>query len=90
MLRCQSLHIIFQEAAPDSTAFSDTGITDPTYIQNNLLAEFRKWMDNTTEHLLDVFSLTVRPWGTARKAVNLFLRDVLYNRYLCSKFKIDK
>ncbi|MBT3272876.1 MAG: hypothetical protein HN368_06965 [Spirochaetales bacterium] len=47
-------------------------------------------MDNTTEHLLDVFSLTVRPWGTARKAVNLFLRDVLYNRYLCSKFKIDK
>jgi hypothetical protein len=23
-----------------------------------------------------------RRWGTARKALNLFLRDVLYNRYL--------
>jgi hypothetical protein len=28
--------------------------------------------------------------GAARKAINLFLRDVLYNQYLCHKFGIGK
>jgi hypothetical protein len=31
-----------------------------------------------------------RHWGAARKVLNLFLRDVLYNRYLCDRFHFDR
>ena len=40
--------------------------------------------------LLDSLPINGRPWGAARKVINLFLRDALYNKYLCRKFKIDK
>lgn len=50
------------------------------------LNSFERWLDRETENLLNVFPIRGRPWGTARKALNLFLRDVLYNRYLCNKF----
>lgn len=50
---------------------------------------FRAWLDRRTEALLDVLPVENRPWGAARKAVNLFLRDALYNQYLCSHFKLQ-
>ena len=50
---------------------------------------FRAWLDRETEALLDVLPVENRPWGAARKALNLFLRDALYNQYLCSHFKLQ-
>ncbi len=50
---------------------------------------FRKWLDRHTEALLDEYDLPHRPWGAARKALNLFLRDALYNKYLSSKYKLS-
>jgi hypothetical protein len=29
-------------------------------------------------------------WGTARKCLNIYLRDVLYNRFLCEHFRLSK
>jgi len=50
---------------------------------------FRAWLDRQTEELLDVLPVKNRPWGAARKAINLFLRDALYNQYLCSYFQLQ-
>ncbi len=47
---------------------------------------FRGWLDRQTDDLLDVLPINGRPWGAARKAINLFLRDVLYNQYLSRRF----
>ena len=53
-------------------------------------ARFRDWLDRQTESLLSQLPIDGRPWGAARKAINLFLRDALYNKYLSSKFEIGR
>ena len=47
---------------------------------------FRKWLDRRTGYLLNLLPIENRPWGAARKALNLFLRDVLNNRHLCHHY----
>lgn len=51
---------------------------------------FVAWLDRQTEALLDALPIKGRPWGAARKAINLFLRDALYNQYLNRHFQIGK
>ena len=51
---------------------------------------FRQWLDRQTKALLDLLPVTGRPWGVARKAINLFLRDALYNQYLSRRFRISQ
>jgi hypothetical protein len=53
-------------------------------------ARFRSWLDRQTELLLDALPINGRPWGAARKAINLFLRDALYNQYLNRHFHLGK
>jgi hypothetical protein len=53
-------------------------------------ARFRSWLDRITESLLDHLPTKGRPWGAARKAINLFLRDALYNQYLNRQFGIRR
>lgn len=48
---------------------------------------FCEWLDDKTNDL--VCSQEVK-WGAARKALNLFLRDCLYNRYLSSEYSLDQ
>ena len=50
---------------------------------------FQLWLDRQTELLLDNLPIKNRPWGAARKAINLFLRDALYNQYLSKQFKLQ-
>lgn len=52
-------------------------------------SQFKARLDHETENLLKVLPVSGRPWGTARKALNLFLREVLYNRYLCERFSFQ-
>ncbi len=52
--------------------------------------QFTKWLDNQTEMILGALPVRNKPWGTARKALNLFLRDVLYNRYLCDIYRMQE
>ena len=53
---------------------------------------FHTWLTQITDEL--AASLPARPgasaWGIARKGLNLFLRDCLYNHYLRSEFHLDQ
>ncbi|MBW8003455.1 MAG: hypothetical protein FVQ80_15815 [Planctomycetes bacterium] len=59
----------------DLRAFSD--IDEPT---------FKSLLDKHTLKLQHHLPTNAQHWGAARKAMNLFLRDILYNRYLCSSY----
>jgi hypothetical protein len=54
-----------------------------TFVQGDQTL-FQRQLGRQTRCLLDI--LEVKSWGAARKGLNLFLRDVLYNRYLCDHF----
>ncbi|HOO51823.1 MAG TPA: hypothetical protein PLK94_11100 [Alphaproteobacteria bacterium] len=47
-------------------------------------------LDRATEKLVQVLPYGARNWGTARKALNIFLRDCLYNQFLCTHFAISQ
>jgi len=48
--------------------------------------QYSGWLNNRTEALLDGLPGASRPWGVARKALNLFMRCCLYNHYLRDEF----
>jgi hypothetical protein len=49
-------------------------------------ADFLATLDTETEHLRTALPHGAQAWGAARKAVNLFLRDICYNRFLCRRY----
>lgn len=51
---------------------------------------FVDWLDATTDALVNKLPSGARHWGSARKAVNLFLRDAVYNQDLALHFQLDK
>jgi hypothetical protein len=48
---------------------------------------FIRWLDEVTDALVEKYKVS---WGAARKALNLFLRACLYNRYLSVEFGLDR
>jgi hypothetical protein len=52
--------------------------------------DFQKRLNSVTIKLVNKFPKGARNWGTARKAINLFLRDVLYNSYLNKYYSFRK
>ncbi|MCH7559635.1 MAG: hypothetical protein IIB56_19590 [Planctomycetes bacterium] len=60
-----------------------------TRVPKSSAKRYRLWLDRQTELLLNILPIKNRPWGAARKAINLFLRDALYNKYLSKKFKLQ-
>ena len=59
-------------------------------IPKTSVTRVQAWLDLQTERLLDMLPLRNRPWGAARKALNLFLRDALYNQYLSRRFGLSQ
>jgi len=55
----------------------------------NSAQEFSETLDRATADLVQALPQGARNWGTARKALNIFLRDCLYNQFLCSHFAIS-
>jgi hypothetical protein len=50
---------------------------------------FLEQLEDHTNKLKDSFpKCAENNWGAARKSLNIFLRDALYNRYLCDHFKL--
>ncbi len=49
---------------------------------------FKSALDQHTRRLQRAFPPAARHWGTARKALNIFLRDALYNIYLSEAFHL--
>jgi hypothetical protein len=66
------------------------GQLDLSRIPMSSQAEYAGWLNETTQSLLDTLPIKNRPWGAARKALNLFMRDVLYNQYLSRHFRFEK
>lgn len=50
---------------------------------------FSRRLDKVAEELREAFPVGARNWGAARKALNLFLRDSLYNLYLNRCYKLS-
>src|SRR5437667_5080785 len=53
-------------------------------------AAFRRRLDNLTESLRSSLPQGARNWGTARKALNLFLRDAAYSFYLREHYDLAR
>jgi len=53
-------------------------------------ARFRALLNTETRALQRSLPVGSRHWGTARKALNLFLRDVLYHSYLRPLYRFDR
>ena len=49
--------------------------------------EFIYWLDKQTQALMTKCKIR---WGAARKALNLFLRACLYDKYLSTNFGLDR
>lgn len=59
---------------------------DPTTFVVSDEKRFHSRLDKATARLQAKFPPEATSWGAARKAVNLFLRDVLYNTYLAESY----
>jgi hypothetical protein len=53
-------------------------------------ATFARRLDATTRSLCSSLPRRACAWGTGRKAINLFLRDALYNVYLTNEFELSR
>lgn len=62
---------------------------DLSHLDNMSHEQYDQWLDKQTEYLLAELPIKNSPWGTCRKALNLFLREMLYNQYLCEAFRIN-
>ena len=51
---------------------------------------FARRLDAATRSLCKRLPRRACAWGTGRKAVNLFLRDALYNAYLAKEFRLSR
>ena len=51
---------------------------------------FRSWLDLTTEELRAQLPSGAQHWGTARKCINIFARDALYNHDLRISYDLQK
>lgn len=58
-------------------------------LRSNSEANFIKKLDAVTEELLTILPFDAKHWGMARKCINIFLRNCLYNRYLCNYYKLQ-
>jgi hypothetical protein len=59
------------------------------FIHDNELA-FAQELDHQTELLIKSLPKGAQHWGTARKAINLFLGEVYYHRFVCEAYRLDK
>lgn len=51
-------------------------------VSNNL--KYKKYLDSHTEKLNREFGMSF--WGAARKALNLFFREIVYNKFIAEKY----
>jgi hypothetical protein len=47
-------------------------------------------LNSSTKSMQKQFPPNAKHWGAARKGLNLFLRDILYNRYLSESFEFER
>jgi hypothetical protein len=65
-------------------------VLDLSELSTSTKGDFPSHIDTATHSLLLALPKEAQNWGAARKAVNLFLRDALYNHYLTTKYKLHR
>lgn len=50
--------------------------------------EYKMFLDKHTLVILERFPENAKSWGAARKGLNLFLRDIVYNRFFSTIFSL--
>lgn len=51
---------------------------------------YRRWLDRHTQTMLGAMTVMIKPWGTARKALNLFMRSCICDHYLRTEYRLDR
>jgi len=51
---------------------------------------FKQELDKATLYFIDAMPNGAKYWGSCRKFINIFLRDVVYNQYLVTHFQLCK
>lgn len=64
--------------------FYDIDITEISSYPNT----FEDWINIRTNELIDFLPEGAKNYGTSRKAINLFLRDCLYNKIINQRYKL--
>lgn len=59
-------------------------------IPHSTRQDFKRWLDRHTERIQDRLPNPKKPWGIARKSLNLFLRTCFYNHYLRRAYGLAK
>jgi hypothetical protein len=54
------------------------------------LSAYRRNLDTTTDELLAALPPGGRHWGSARKFVNIFIRNCAYNRFMCEAYGLEQ
>lgn len=49
---------------------------------------FQRTLDRVTDEYVKELPRGARHWGSARKFLNIFLRHVVYSRYLCEEYRL--
>jgi hypothetical protein len=63
---------------------------DLQQFRNVSSTEFTVLLEQETQLLRKRLPANARHWGTARKCLNIFLRDVLYSRFLCDHYRFHR
>lgn len=63
---------------------------DLTALSNVTRTRFFTILDNYTQLILSHFPANAQSWGAARKGLNLFFRDVTYNKDLCDFYDLSR
>lgn len=68
--------------------FENTIVLDDLFgfLQNE--SSFSQFLDKHTTGLLTKFPENGKSWGAARKGLNLFFRDLVYNKFIAEKYKL--
>lgn len=52
--------------------------------------EFTAALDRATQRFVKSLPKGARHWGAARKFLNIYLRDLVYNRFLCEHYRLER
>jgi hypothetical protein len=52
--------------------------------------EFEAVLDHATQRFVDHLPRGAKHWGAARKFLNIYLRNLAYNRFLCRHYKLNR
>jgi hypothetical protein len=50
--------------------------------------DYKKFLNTHTEKLVSKFPKEARSWGAARKGLNLFFREIVYNKFFSDYYKL--